>query len=61
MAGVFEVEVDGVEHDHGPEHHEEPIQVRVTASGQIKQIPRSSVLASPPRLSLAQRQQLAAA
>ncbi len=29
MAGVFEVEVDGVEHDHGVEHHNEPNQVRV--------------------------------
>lgn len=28
MAGVFEVEVDGVEHDHGLEHHNEPNQVR---------------------------------
>lgn len=25
MAGVFEVEVDGVEHDHG--HDDEPVQV----------------------------------
>lgn len=24
MAGVFEVEVDGVEHDHGLEHHGDP-------------------------------------
>lgn len=30
MAGVFEVEVDGVEHDHGMEHHDEASQVRVT-------------------------------
>lgn len=30
MAGVFEVEVDGVEHDHGLEHHDEPNQVRIT-------------------------------
>lgn len=29
MAGVFEVEVDGVEHDHGLEHHNEPNQVGV--------------------------------
>lgn len=28
MAGVFEVEVDGVEHDHGLEQHNEPNQVR---------------------------------
>ena len=28
MAGVFEVEVDGVEHDHGVGHHHEPNQVR---------------------------------
>ena len=27
MAGVFEVEVDGVEHDHGVGHHHEPNQV----------------------------------
>lgn len=27
MAGVFEVEVDGVEHDHGLEHHDQPNQV----------------------------------
>lgn len=29
MAGVFEVEVDGVEHDHGLQHHDEPNQVSV--------------------------------
>lgn len=28
MAGVFEVEVDGVEHDHGHGHHDEAAQVR---------------------------------
>ncbi|XP_034060042.1 RING finger protein 121 isoform X2 [Gymnodraco acuticeps] len=27
MAGVFEVEVDGVEHDHGLPHHDEPHQL----------------------------------
>lgn len=27
MAGVFEVEVDGVEHDHGHGHHDEAVQV----------------------------------
>lgn len=48
MAGVFEVEVDGVEHDHGLEHHDEAIQVRLTAPGQIKQIHRNSVLALAP-------------
>ena len=41
MAGVFEVEVDGVDHDHGLEHHDEPHQVRVKGHGeeswQIKQ------------------------
>ncbi|KAG7223257.1 hypothetical protein INR49_015613 [Caranx melampygus] len=30
MAGVFEVEVDGVEHDHGLEHHDEPNQFDVS-------------------------------
>lgn len=30
MAGVFEVEVDGVEHDHGLEHQNEADQVRET-------------------------------
>lgn len=29
MAGVFEVEVDGVEHDHGLEHHDEAHQVKL--------------------------------
>lgn len=29
MAGVFEVEVDGVEHDHGLGHHNEPNQVSI--------------------------------
>ena len=29
MAGVFEVEVDGVEHDHGLEHLNEPNKVSV--------------------------------
>lgn len=29
MAGVFEVEVDGVEHDHGLQAHDEPNQVGV--------------------------------
>lgn len=28
MAGVFEVEVDGVEHDHGHGHRDEASQVR---------------------------------
>lgn len=30
MDGVFEVEVDGVEHDHGLQHHDEPVQVSET-------------------------------
>lgn len=28
MAGVFEVEVDGVEHDHGLQHHDDNSQVK---------------------------------
>lgn len=32
MTGVFEVEVDGVEHDHGLGHHDEPNQVRMSQS-----------------------------
>lgn len=35
MAGVFEVEVDGVEHDHGLEHHDEPNQVRITDRSEV--------------------------
>lgn len=31
MAGVFEVEVDGVEHDHGHGHHDEAAQVTAAA------------------------------
>ncbi|XP_034539828.1 RING finger protein 121 isoform X2 [Notolabrus celidotus] len=30
MAGVFDVEVDGVEHDHGLEHHDVPQQLDVS-------------------------------
>lgn len=42
MAGVFEVEVDGVEHDHGLEHHDEPNQVRGTGlTGPTRQKNRS--------------------
>lgn len=35
MAGVFEVEVDGVDHDHGLEPHDEPNQVRVVEQNEI--------------------------
>lgn len=31
MAGVFEVEVDGVEHDHGLEHQARPAQASTTS------------------------------
>lgn len=30
MAGVFEVEVDGVEHDHGHGHDDEAVQVTIS-------------------------------
>lgn len=35
MAGVFEVEIDGVEHDHGLEHHDQPNQVRLTCHTEV--------------------------
>lgn len=45
MAGVFELEVDGVEHDHRLEHHDEPNQVgviintKIFLQGQVKMFP----------------------
>lgn len=49
MAGVFEVEVDGVEHDHGLEHHDVPSQVRArgAAPRRNEQIQRIGVRLCP--------------
>lgn len=35
MAGVFEVEVDGVEHDHGLERHDGPNQVNKSSDDEV--------------------------